>query len=84
MHTKIIAFLTISISALIFTGCNGGTAQMRPQEVNLLGVAKIKKAHYQPTGPATFSVSTDELYPRKNFSGDQLSLLWGLFTLKDY
>ena len=84
MRTKIIALLSISISALIFTSCNGGTTQMGPKEVNLLGVAKISKAHYQPSGPATFSISTDELYTRKNLGGDQVSLLWGLITLKDY
>ena len=84
MRIKIIALLSISISALIFTGCNGGTTQMGSKEVNLLGVAKISKEHYQPSGPATFSLSTDELFTRKNFGGDQVSLLWGLITLKDY
>ena len=84
MRIKIIALLSISISALIFTGCNGGTTQMGPKEVNLLGIAKISKAHYQPSGPATIPVSTDELYTRKNFGGNQVSLLWGLITLKDY
>ena len=84
MHNKIIAILSISISALIFTGCDRGTSQMGPKEANLLGVVKINKAHYLPSGHATFSLSTDELYTRKNFSGDQVSLLWGLITLKDY
>ena len=84
MRTKIIALLSISFSALIFTGCNGGTTQMGPKEVNLLGIAKISKADYQPSRPATFSLSTDELSTRKNFGGDQVSLLWGLITLKDY
>ncbi len=84
MRTKIIALLLISIFALIFTGCDGGTSQMGPKEANLLGVAKINKSHYQPSSPTTFSLSTDELYTRKNFSGDQVSLLWGLITLKDY
>ena len=84
MRIKIIALLSISISALIFTGCDGGTSQLAPKEANLLGIAKINKAHYQPSGPATFSVSTDELYTRKNFGGNQVSLLWGLITIKDY
>ena len=84
MRTKIIALLSISISALIFTGCSSGTTQMGPKEVNLLGIAKISKAHYQPSRPATFSLSTDEISTRKNFGGDQVSLLWGLITLKDY
>ena len=84
MRTKIIALLSISISALIFTGCDGGTSQMGPKEANLLGLAKIKKAHYQTSGPTTFSLSTDDLYTRKNFGGNQVSLLWGLITIKDY
>ncbi len=84
MRTKIIALLLISISALISTGCDGGTSQMGPKEANLLGLAKISEAHYQPSNSATFPVSTDELYTRKNFSGNQVSLLWGLITLKDY
>ena len=85
MRTKIIAFLSISIFALIFTGCQPvGTSQMGSKEANLFGIVKINKAHYQPSGPATFSISTDELYTRHNFGGDQVSLLWGLITLKDY
>ena len=84
MRTKIIVLLSILISALIFTGCGRGTSQMAPKEANLLGIAMINKAHYQPSGPATFSVSTDELYTRKNIRGDQVSLLWGLITIKDY
>jgi hypothetical protein len=84
MRIKIIALLSLSIAALVFTGCDGGTTQMGPKEANLLGVAKINKAHYQPSNHATFSLSTDELYTRKNFRGDQVSLLWGLITLKDY
>ena len=84
MRTKIIGLLSISISALIFTGCGGGYNQMAPKEANLLGIAKINKAHYQPSDPTTFSLSTDELFPRKNFGGDQVSLLWGLISIKDY
>ena len=84
MYIKIIVLLTISISALVFTGCGGGTSQIGSKEANLLGIAKINKAHYQPSDPTTFSLSTDELFPRKNFGGDQVSLLWGLISIKDY
>lgn len=57
---------------------------MAPKEVNVLGIAKHEKSSYQPTGPGTFDVSTDELYARKNFRGSKTTLLWGLVTLKDY
>jgi hypothetical protein len=57
---------------------------MGPREANLLGIAKIQKENYTPTGQATFAISSDELYGRENFSGDKLTLFWGLATLKDY
>ena len=84
MIKKILSLISLSIAALVFTGCDGGTAQMSPKEANVLGIAKIEKESYEATGPATFAVSTDELYTRKNYDGDKVTLLWGLITLKDY
>lgn len=66
------------------TGCDRGTAQMGPKEAHLLGAVKLEKENYTSTGPTTAAVSTDELYKRKNFSGDKVTFLWGLVTLKDY
>lgn len=84
MIKKLLPLVLFSIAALVFTGCDGGSAQMGPKEANLLGLAKIEASNYGPTGSDTFAVSTDELYTRKNVSGDKVTLLWGLITLKDY
>jgi hypothetical protein len=84
MRIKILALLSLSSAALVFTGCDGGSAQMGSKEANVLGIAKVEKEVYSPTSPATFEVSTDELYTRENYSGDKVTLLWGLITLKDY
>jgi hypothetical protein len=84
MYKKILLLLSLSICSIAFTGCDGGTAQMGPKESNVLGIAKLEKESYQPTGSNTFAVSTDELYTRKNFQGDKATFLWGLVTLKDY
>ncbi|WPJ94457.1 hypothetical protein SH580_13555 [Coraliomargarita algicola] len=84
MRIKILALLSLSLAALVFTGCDGGTAQMGPKEANLLGIATVEKESYQPAAVTTLAVSTDELYTRKNYSGDQVTLLWGLITLQDY
>lgn len=88
MIKKLLPLVLFSIVALVFTGCDGGSAQMGPnslyQEANLLGLAKIEASNYGPTGSDTLAVSTDELYTRKNVSGDKVTLLWGLITLKDY
>lgn len=53
-------------------------------ESHLLGVAKVERADYTPTRPTTFAISSDEIISRENFSGDKVTLLWGLITLKDY
>ncbi|WP_146209377.1 hypothetical protein [Coraliomargarita sinensis] len=84
MRIKIVTLLALSTAALWFTGCDQGRAQMGSRESNLLGIAKIEKDNYGPTTANTFAVHTDELYKRKNFSGDRVTLLWGLVTLKDY
>jgi hypothetical protein len=84
MRIKTLALLSLFPAALVFTGCDGGSAQMGPKEANVLGIAKIEKDNYGHVGPDSFVVSTDELYSRGNFSGDKVSLLWGLITIKDY
>jgi hypothetical protein len=84
MRLKILALLSISVTAFLFSGCDGGRAQMGPKEANILGIAKVQKENYSPTGPATFAVSTDELYTRRNYNGGKATFLWGLVTLKDY
>jgi hypothetical protein len=84
MRIKILALLSLSFAALVFTGCDGGTAQMGSKDANLLGLATVEKESYEPTGVASFTLSSDELYDRKNYSGDKVTLLWGLVTLKDY
>ena len=84
MSFKILAILSLFSAALIFSGCDGGTAQMGPKEANLLGIAKVEKESYTPSSATTFVVSTDELYERRNVQGSKYTFLWGLVTIKDY
>lgn len=83
----LLAVSTLAVCSAIFTsGCarDRGQAQMGTRETNMFGVVKVERESYAHTAPTTFAVSTDELYKRKNFSGDKMTLLWGLVTLKDY
>lgn len=57
---------------------------MAPREANVLGIIKNQPESYAHTNSNTFAIHTDELYPRKEFSGNQTSFFWGLVTLKDY
>ncbi|MEO0510306.1 MAG: hypothetical protein AAF065_10660 [Verrucomicrobiota bacterium] len=85
MRIKTIVLFTILTAALCTTGCvDKGRSQMGPNEANLLGIAKVETEDYSPSGASTIAVSSDEVVSRKNFSGNKVTLLWGLITLKDY
>ena len=86
MRCKKLALLSLAASALVFTGCyhDGGKAQLEKEETNVFGLYKNVQESYEPAGPTTFVINTDELYTRKNFSGDRTTLLWGLVTIEDY
>ena len=84
MRLKALSLASLIVASFALSGCDGGRVQSGPKEANVLGIAKYQKADYSPTGATTFAVSTDELYTRRNFSGDKATFLWGLVTLKDY
>lgn len=84
MSCKLLALLSLATTALLFTACDGGRAQMGDREAHALGAVKYESDNYGHTGPNTFAVHTDELYTRENYSGKKVTFLWGLVTLKDY
>jgi hypothetical protein len=84
MRCKILALLPLAASALVFTGCDSGQAAMAPEETNVLGIYKNVQESYAPTTPTSFVINSNELYTRKNFSGDKTTILWGLITIEDY
>ena len=84
MRLNFLAPFLVAALALIFSGCDGGRAQMEKNEANALGIIKYEDDNYSPSGVSTFAVSTNELYDRDNVGGKKVTLLWGLITLKDY
>ena len=81
---KILILVSLAAVALSFTGCDKRQASMAPDETNVLGAFRHQEKNYSPAGPATFAIKTDELYDRRNFSGNKTTLLWGLVTIQDY
>jgi len=76
---------------LILTGCNTGptTAQkermLKPNEdYNFFGIVQSSQGTFKAPSATTFSVSSSDITTRDNFSGDSVTLLWGLITLRDY
>lgn len=84
MRCKLFTIISIVASAFVFTACDSGKSTMAPRETNVLGIIKHEPESYAPTGPNTLAIHTDELYTRKDFSGDKTTLLWGLVSIKDY
>ena len=84
MHCKLLTVFTIIISAFILTACDSGSASILPRETNVLGIVKHEPQSYYHTGPNTFALHIDELYTRKDFSGDRTTFFWGLVTIEDY
>ena len=39
---------------------------------------------FNPVPAGTLHTGTDEIWYRRNFSGSETKLLWGLFTITDY
>lgn len=84
MYSKILTLAAVVATSLVFAGCSSNQSSVAKKETNVLGIVKIEKEAYSPTGPTTVPVSTDELYTRYDYSGNKYTFLWGLFTIKDY
>ena len=83
MKTRYLTIL-LALTALVFSGCKINSSATGSNEVNLLGVVQYEQATYEETSPLSFRLSTEEIITQKNYSGDKMSLLWGLVTLTDY
>ena len=70
--------------------------KIRSKPINLAGVIEnyprgTRAAHpwkpfktFNPVPAGTLHTKTEEFWYRRNFSGTQTKVLWGLFTLTDY
>ena len=72
------------LTALLFSGCSLSPDANGKKQANLLGIIQYEEASYQHTSTTTIALATDEVLAQKNYSGDKVTLLWGLITLKDY
>ena len=88
---KKIALTLFTVSLLALAGCNTGptTAQrenmIKPNEnYNFFGIVSSEQGTFKKPSLNSLSASSDEVTTRDNYSGDSVSLLWGLITLRDY
>lgn len=81
---RAVPVIVLIAAGCFLSACDSGRAAYGPKSANVLGIAEYEKEDYGYVGPNTFAVSTDELYPRRNYSGDKATFFWGLVTIKDY
>lgn len=89
MILRTLALSSLAAAALVATGCtaydtdnHGTSAQIEPSH-NFLGIVKTSPGSYIPKGEV-FNLSSDEVMARRDFSGNNVELLWGAITLTDY
>ncbi len=87
--TKIITLLLALALAAFATGCSNAPKgkQAEPsanKDTNILGIVHIKPQSFAVSSPNSGVVRTSELTARRDFSGTQTSLLWGLISIEDY
>jgi len=84
--TKLLSLAALT-SALMLTGCATRTQHAEVYQnpnANFLGIIKVEPGSFEQAYSSPIQVSSDELIPTNNFSGDRVTLLWGLITIKDY
>ena len=81
--------LALAATALALAGCAydtdhyGSSAQIEPSH-NVLGIVKTSPGSYAANERAVVNVTTDELWARRDFSGDNVTFLWGAISISDY
>jgi hypothetical protein len=89
MTLRKLALTSFAASALTLAGCaydtdhHGASAQIEPSH-NILGLVKTSPGSYIPTDKDVFTVASDEIWARRDVSGDNITFLWGAISLSDY
>ncbi len=89
MTLRKLTLASFAASALALAGCAydtshyGSSAQIEPSH-NFLGLVQTSPGSYINNDAAVITLSTDQLWGRRDVTGDNVSFLWGAVTLTDY
>ncbi|MGN0835315.1 MAG: hypothetical protein ACI4QA_05765 [Candidatus Spyradosoma sp.] len=91
MIKKISLIASAAALALAFAGCHAYDTDYHGSNVsaeashNFLGIVKTNPDSYRYLDEAsTIVINTDDLWCRRDFSGSDTSLFWGLINIRDY
>ena len=83
---KLLLLLIVAAGSFFSSGCSvvPSVRNMWSKNVNVAGAFERYPNSFNPVHAGTLRTRTEELWYRRNFSGDQTRLLWGLLTITDY
>ena len=81
-------FFVISLFALSFftSGCKifPGFNKYISSDINVAGALTHSPNSFSPVEAGTIRLQSEEVWYRRDFSGNKTTFLWGLFTFTDY
>ncbi len=90
-HLKLAVLSSTVAAAALLAGCAGHDTDYKGLGVsaepshNLLGIIKTHPASYRHVeNDGSIVIRTEDLWCRRDFSGDNVTLLWGLVNICDY
>ena len=84
--SKILIFVGLTCVCLIGSGCKifPSAQKYLSKNINVAGAVTHSPNSFAPIETGTIRLQSEELWYRRDFSGNKTSFLWGLFTFTDY
>jgi hypothetical protein len=85
-YFRTLVFVFIFVSCFFTSGCKvfPGFKKYISSDINIAGAVKHSPNSFSPIEPGTIRLQSEELWYRRDFSGNKTTFLWGLFTFTDY
>ncbi|MBP3302220.1 MAG: hypothetical protein J6L64_03685 [Opitutales bacterium] len=90
-YLKLAVLSSVVAATALFSGCAGhdtihkGPGVTAEASHNFLGIVKTNPGSYRYVDEAgSIVIRTEDLWCRRDFTGDNVSLLWGLVNINDY
>jgi hypothetical protein len=85
-NSKLLILLGLSFACLFGSGCKifPGTQKYFSKNINVAGTVTHTPNSFAPIETGTIRLQSEELWYRRDFSGNKTTFLWGLFTFTDY
>ncbi|TVR51612.1 MAG: hypothetical protein EA425_06770 [Puniceicoccaceae bacterium] len=71
------------LAAVFLAGCKSHPAAAKRHTTILGGLIETREASYRQLPPNTIGLKVSEVNPGTDFTGNELSLFWGLITIID-